>query len=253
MVLKVAEKSGRPLLAAALLLMLAAGSARAQQTQPAAPARLDVVGKVVDQTTGRPLAGARVELYKPTRVVLTDENGAFRIPEVPAGAHLLNVQRLGYQETGVTIAVGEGNPALTIGIEPKAITIEGLNVAVDRMKRRRNSYGVSVRAFEGKDLLLSTASNAEEFLRSRMALGIGQNCPNDPFRSRCYWIRGQLQPISVYIDDRPTFGGLEDLTMYRPSELYAIEVFSGGRSVRAYSNWYMERVGARFAPMMPVF
>ena len=59
-----------------------------------------IAGRVIDGTTGRPLARARVRLTsggQPARgPVLTDADGAFAFSELPAGSHNLVAERNGY-------------------------------------------------------------------------------------------------------------------------------------------------------------
>jgi hypothetical protein len=58
--------------------------------------------------------------------------------------------------------------------------------------------------------------------------------------------------VQVYIDDRPAFGGMEELEMYAPHELYAIESYAGGRMVRAYTMWFMEDLARKKRRLDPV-
>lgn len=54
-----------------------------------------VLGRVVDATTGQPIADARVTMARPD-VQLTDNNGQFVYFDVPGGDHTLLVSKSGY-------------------------------------------------------------------------------------------------------------------------------------------------------------
>jgi hypothetical protein len=58
--------------------------------------------------------------------------------------------------------------------------------------------------------------------------------------------------VQVYIDDRPAFGGMEELETYAPHELYALESYAGGRMVRAYTMWFMEDLARKKRRLDPV-
>ena len=46
----------------------------------------------------------------------------------------------------------------------------------------------------------------------------------------------------VYIDERRAAFGLSQLRVYRPEDFYLIEVYSGGRIIRAYTPTFIERM-----------
>ena len=57
---------------------------------------------------------------------------------------------------------------------------------------------------------------------------------------------------SVYIDEFPALGGLDELGMYSPQDLYLIEVYSFGRVIRAYTYEFMERMAERPMALLPI-
>ena len=78
-----------------------------------------ILGVVVDQGVV-PVPGAQVQVLGGEAAVDSDELGRFVIPHVPAGTHFLNVSKLNYGSTQVSITVvaGEERPlALKVQIE----------------------------------------------------------------------------------------------------------------------------------------
>jgi TonB-dependent receptor len=67
-----------------------------------------VSGKVMD-ASGATLAGAKLELEPLKITAATDEQGAFRLPEVPAGKYTLTVSYIGFspQTSDVEVAAGQ--------------------------------------------------------------------------------------------------------------------------------------------------
>ncbi|HSL72011.1 MAG TPA: TonB-dependent receptor plug domain-containing protein, partial [Longimicrobiales bacterium] len=93
-----ALRGGRQLLTAIMLCLFTAAMAAAQQTGT-------VSGRVTDTESGRALAGASVEVVSAAgRVVatgMTDQDGNFRIADVPAGTYALVFMNVGYVTTRV--------------------------------------------------------------------------------------------------------------------------------------------------------
>jgi hypothetical protein len=106
--------AARPLLtriAAAGIISFTSIGAYAQPTMPARDRMLPpntgtatIKGRVVDAQTGVGVARARVRLQAPGNrpPVLTDDTGAFRLAEAPAGMFYLSIDRSGYMATRVT-------------------------------------------------------------------------------------------------------------------------------------------------------
>ena len=66
-------------------------------------------------------------------------------------------------------------------------------------------------------------------------------------------MRTDPEPLAVSIrelDEAPLLGGLSYLQAFAPWEFHMIEVYAGGRHIRAYTPRYMERAAKqRLAPI----
>lgn len=233
------------ILLALLLAPLSSGDAQEAD-------RRAITGQVVDAESGTALFGALVAIEGSDRAVLSDAEGRFSLPDVLAGAHQVMVAQLGYDTLRVNAAPG-GAP-LTLALTPNPVLLEGIQVVTDRFRRRRNAVASSVRAFDREQLLASAALDARDFVSRTTGL-VPTSCLSSMSLTPCAWVRGRPEPVRVYIDDNPTVGGLDHLAMYQPHELYLVEVFSGGRHVRAYTNWYMSQAarGKIFPPPLIFF
>jgi len=104
---------------AALLLSLPA-LARAQAT---------VRGTVVDQRTGEPLPGARVEATGTREATVTNESGAFTLA-LPGTVSSLTVSAAGYATK--TVPVSDASLAQHIALVPTAVQLPGISVVGSR-------------------------------------------------------------------------------------------------------------------------
>ena len=94
-----------------------------------------------------------------------------------------------------------------------------------------------VRMIEGcEDLRFAATSDPGWFVSSRLGL---ITCPDGMWG--CFWRRGRVVPVNVYIDDRPAFGGMDELRGYSLDDFQLIEVVRSCAMVRAYTTHFMER------------
>jgi hypothetical protein len=208
--------------------------------------RTTVLGRVVDRTTGAPLAGAFVKPPAPYRGSLTDETGRFQLSLPPGKDHPLHIERLGYAPLDFVLAAGEMGMSLRVELDPQAILLEGIEVfsesLSEQFERRLNSRRGVVRGFGTREILEVDAHDGFEFFDQVFRMG-------RPCSGRVGWCaytpRGEV-PIRACIDGQPAWGGVEELRDYRPEELYRIEVDQEGRFVRAYT-WRWVRSGFRQA------
>jgi hypothetical protein len=232
---------------AAILLIVPGGLLAAQEP-------VSVSGTVVDAESGEPVAGARIAMPEIGRSTIADSEGAFQISRVPPGSYRARIDRLGYTQLEETWEVSAGMPPRRVALAPDPVMLEGITVQASRLNQRRRAVAVSVRAFEGEALQRSAAFDARDFLFSQGGLfrtpcpgGIGIFGDDDCIR----W-RGRVIRPSVYIDERPSMGGLDELAAYPLRDLYAIEVYENGRHIRAYTAWFMQHLARTNRPLAPV-
>lgn len=220
------------------------------QTDTADAAPAGVQGRVVDAATGAPIAGAFVSLSDLDWGVLTDADGRFLLRVDPSPRYRVEVQNLGFQT--LEREIERPGPDLTLEIEADPVQLEELRVMVDRFRFRRRAAAMSVTAFERDALLADASTDVMQFLQSRTGRPL-RECPfRNAFASLCIRARGRWQPVRVYVDEMPVFGGLSELRTYKPQELYMIEVYNLGAHIRLYSTHYMDRLvrsGRRLTPI----
>ncbi len=107
-------------------MLCGAGSAYAQ------PALWGVGGKVVDASTGEPLAGAVVNIDELWAV--TDDGGAFRIERVARGKYELKVSILGYVDAALPLEVRGEVSGLTVKMQLSTLALKEVVVTAQRPK-----------------------------------------------------------------------------------------------------------------------
>ena len=101
---------------------------------PAGLAAQSVSGRVVEQGTQQPVAGAIVTLLAPdgaaVRSVVADEAGAFTLAAGGAGEYRLQAQRIGYRTMiSRPVALAQGEPAaVEVRLSPEAVALDPARV-----------------------------------------------------------------------------------------------------------------------------
>lgn len=237
------------LLPALAALLLLASAASAQQAE--------LRGRVTDRNTGAPVVRAVVEVERAGRAAVTDEQGAFTLPRLPAGVVSVSVSALGYAEATDTLTLLPGaapENTVTLGLTPDPVLLEGLKVSADRFRERRDALAVPVQVLGSGELATSSTRDVQQFLRYRLGLrSVG--CSGALGRLRevgeesCVLSRGRPAPVRVYVDDGYVPGGLSMLSTLRPGEVEMVEVFDAGRQVRVYTSKFMEWAArSRYVP-----
>ena len=121
------------LLRSSLLLLVIAFALPAVAASQAAQAGR-IAGRVVDASSGRPLAAALVTVQGASRSATTSAEGRYAIEGVPAGTHALALARLGYTPktvTGVNVPAG-GSVTTDVALTEAAAELEGITVTAER-------------------------------------------------------------------------------------------------------------------------
>lgn len=116
-----------------------------------------VSGRVLEEETQRPLAGANIVIEGTQRGTITNAEGAFVLEGVPAGEHQLVASLIGYgtQTVAVTVMANETASA-DFSLSAAAVQLDAL-VAVGYGSQRRRDVTGSVASVSGDDVLLRAA------------------------------------------------------------------------------------------------
>ena len=205
------------------------------ESTPVGPGR--VVGRVLDQASRRPIGGSTVRLLPTGQETRANGQGRFTISDVSAGALLLQIRQLGFQERSDTIAVLPGittDVTVTLGAGPlplDPITIFGRSPFLEARGFYRRSMGSGWQANR-------SAIEAEgpcNFLESIFNRVSGVQVQKDRFGGTVLAsTRGRSCQLGVFVDGirAPGF----DLNSLPPDAVEALEVYQGVNVPLEYSH-----------------
>ena len=93
-----------------------------------------VQGRVVDANEGSPLPGANVVVEGTSVGTSTNQDGQFRLPNVPTGEQTLTVSFVSYQTSEKTVKV-EAGQSTTVNVELASEVLEGEEVVISGLRR----------------------------------------------------------------------------------------------------------------------
>ncbi len=216
-----------------------------------------VVGRVVEEGTGRAIAGAQV-FVAGTRVgSLTGAEGAYDIAGVPVGQQTVEVQMLGYGPAKETVTVRAGQSARAdfevhqVAISLNEVVVTGAGVATQ--KRMLGNTVATVDA--AKVMQTSAVQDVSSLLQARIPGVIGGNTGGLAGEGMRIQIRGNAsltqynQPV-VYVDGvrvdngggwgpGVSAGGGGDpsrLSDVNPDDIARVEVLKGAAAATLYGT-----------------
>ncbi|HEY9514670.1 MAG TPA: carboxypeptidase regulatory-like domain-containing protein, partial [Gemmatimonadaceae bacterium] len=128
-----------------------------------------VRGQVVDSITGAAIQRASVELDGTNRRVLTNENGSFRLANIPAGSHTITVHRLGYKPAIRHMSLrAEQDTTIRIALVSVPSTLEEV-VTTGSGEQQRMEIGNSVAVVNVDSIMATTpVSSVSDLLAFRI-------------------------------------------------------------------------------------
>ena len=232
------------------------GAARAGAQTPTGT----VTGRVTDSTTKRPIAGARVSVVGTSRAVPSGEDGAFFIPNVPAGPQRVRINVLGYRTQDLSAMVSSGQTTIAnFSLTRAAISLSEI-VTVGYGTQRRSDLTGSISSVAAEELLKNSPQSVEQGLQGRVP-GVqvtqGDAAPGGAISINIRGISttsGTTQPLYV-IDGVPvgsdgfskmTLGGTEPsfttltsvnpLSQISPSDIESIDILKDASATAIYGS-----------------
>lgn len=211
-----------------------------------------VAGQVMDGATMRPLETAQVHITGTGLGALTDQQGRFRIENVPAGEVVVRVEMLGYRSAEQVLVVPPGEiVTVSIQLAVSVIQLEEL-VAVGYGERRRREISSSISSVHSDRLANIPQANMEGIIQGKAAgVHVVQNAGN-PGGGITVRVRGSSsvsasnQPLWV-IDGVPMFhedfsqlgmGGqnLSAVTGISPNDIESIDILKDAAATALYGS-----------------
>jgi hypothetical protein len=197
-----------------------------------------LTGRITGASDALPVRDATVDIASIGLTAQTDSSGRFVIESVPKGVHEIRVRRLGYKVAYVTIETPLDD-RLEIPLDMDVLKLDSIAVRAGNMLQRRRQAAPHTTKVFGRMELSKSGNFMIDALRTH-----GVQIADCSSRSElhCVYSRGAVVRPSVCIDDLPALDGLATLIRYPVGALESVEVYAGGRMIRAYSTAYMERI-----------
>jgi hypothetical protein len=244
--------------AAAMMLL---GSAAQAQSKPARP--LPVLRGTIQDTAGKPLDGALIEIVGAQKRMFTSASGSYRLDEIKPGKYWVVARRIGYTplQTAMTLGLGEDREVI-FQLEPLAHVLpEELVRGDDReWQKRYGDFAARSRGAFGYFL------TRDDIQRAR-PLYLG-----DVVRRYLPFIRSDLYFTPAFADFSRSMSGVQGFDVssryrsnqacaplvslnggmpngifavndFRPEMVEALEVYKGTRMVPAEFSGYDTRCG----------
>jgi TonB-dependent starch-binding outer membrane protein SusC len=127
-----------------------------------------ITGTVVDGATQRPLAGAQVTVAGTQLGTLTNQQGRFLIPNVPAGAREVRATLIGFGQGSQTVNVAaDETVTISFQLRETAVALEGVIVTATGEVQRRREVGNAVGQINVADIELAAVANVAQMLQAR--------------------------------------------------------------------------------------
>ena len=227
----------RAILCAAGVLAFAVGSGPAQAQQTGT-----VQGVILDAGTARPVVGAQVFIQNTQLGMITNAQGRYLLVNVPAGAHTLRVELIGYAPglREITVTAGQTTTA-NISLDQTAIALRELVVTgVSGGAQERAKVPFTVTRLDASQMPVP-AVNPLSQLQGRVAGASIANVSGRPGSSPAVILRGPTSinasgrsqgPLYI-VDGVVLSSGLSDLN---PADIENIEIVKGAAASTLYGS-----------------
>lgn len=215
-----------------------------------------VEGTVIDGKTGTPIPGAQVVVVGTSRGAATDAEGAYRIPDVPAGEQTIQAQFVGYGSEKQTVTVPDGETiTLDFTLRESAINLDEVVVTGTGGPVEKKKLGNSIASVDASDLENAPVQNVSELLQGREPSVVGLPSSGTTGEGARIRIRGSAslsqsnEPIvyvdGVRVDNGGGFSGatgaggggtpsrLDDIN---PDAIQRVEILKGAAAATLYGS-----------------
>jgi hypothetical protein len=195
-----------------------------------------IVAGVADANTGAPLEGAQIRLPDMGLIVRTNWIGEATINDVPRGTRRIQVRKLGYSPSDISLMVSGDSTGPVFMLAPAITTLDAVRIEAEWYPQRMEEF--FTRRKMGIGRFLSDSALAKEGHRD-IALVVSMRFPGlravltpggryalMSTRHQAGSSGGMINmscPVDIYLDGMFFGGGLEGLY---PSDLGGIELYS---------------------------
>ncbi len=197
------------------------------------PSDANIIGHVVEKSTGEHLAGYTIQIKGTTLGARTDASGHYQINNITPGTYTVTATCVGYIPESKKVTVGKSQTIeLNFEVNPDAFELDQVVVTGNKseVKRRNSSSLITVTGAPMLDLL--GAVSLADGLSFQPGVRVENNCQNCGFTQvRINGLDGHYSQI--LINSRPVFSaltGVYGLEQIPANMIERVEVMRGGGS-----------------------
>lgn len=195
-----------------------------------------IKGRVLDAHTGEPLAQANVVLVGTQRGAATDENGYFRIEQVPEGKYQLKAAYIGYEviTEPVTLTAGE-EISVDFNLREDFFQTQKIVVTATRSEKLMEDVPVITELISQEEIVEKGANDLSEILEDRPGISIESGTTGGKF---LYMNGVDSRRILILVNNVPLAGKLNNrtqLNLIDSDNIEQIEIVKGPGSA-LYGN-----------------
>jgi TonB-linked SusC/RagA family outer membrane protein len=221
-----------------------------------------VTGRVIQTSTGQPVAAVQVFISALDLGGLTQQNGRYLLQNVPAGTHTLSVSRIGYRTVEAQITIGAGQTVeQNFSVAEEALQLDAIIVTGTVGGTTRRSIGNSVTVLDAAAItaqvpitsmqqMLSARTPGLNFTRSDGTLGAGSAINIRGFSSILIGNQPLIYVDGIRVDNSfglgpdNGFAGFRDaggsggsaLDDINPADIESIEIIKGPAAATLYGT-----------------
>ncbi len=204
-----------------------------------------VSGAVIDKNLQEPLPYVTVAIHKSDGTLLTggvtDDNGNFKISEIPEGTYTVNIQFIGYKKFTTNITIASGNRNIDLGmvsLEEDVASLDEVTVTAERttIQQKLDRKVVTV----GKDLTTS-GPTAADIMNNLPSVNVDQQTGDISLRGNQnvrVMVDGKLSnvPVAQLLKQIPSTSIKQIELITNPSAKYNPEGMSGIINIVLHKN-----------------
>jgi TonB-linked SusC/RagA family outer membrane protein len=231
---------------------------------PAVQAQGSIAGRVAESRATQPIAGATLEVEGTGLGAITDDQGRYRIANVPAGSYTLIARRIGYAPSQLQVAVVNQRPTtVDFTLQTSAIGLDRIVVTGTAGGERLRTIGSSVATISANDVVsLGQPPDLGSLLNARapgllINQGTGRIGTAPSITIRGTSSIGLSNAPLLYIDGVRMDNATQRLNDIHPQDIESIEVIKGPAAATIYgteaSNGVIQLITKKGAAGAPQF